>query len=126
MTEKEIIEPIANLMMDSDSDISTFMTGPDDMFLGMEFKDADGKIVLINFTSPHMINEMFAALGNAMNMGIIRNMNTFSILHKEVGCQRSHEIMAESLEDLVDQKTIINKDDKDDEGPKKPTLTVVH
>lgn len=126
MTEKEIIEPIANLMMDSDSGISTFMTGPDDMFLGMEFKDADGNIVLINFTSPHMINEMFAALGNAMNMSIMRNMNTFSILHEEVGCKRSHEIMAESLEDLVDQKTVISNGGEDEDAPKKPTLTIVH
>lgn len=126
MTEKEIIEPIANLMMDSDSDISTYMTGPDDMFLGMEFRDAEGRVVLLNFTSPKMLNELFAALGNAMNMNIMRNMNTFTILHDEVGCKRSHEIMAEALADLVDHKTVISNGGEDEDAPKKPTLTIVH
>lgn len=103
MSEKEENEKkFLTLHLAAEAQINGFMTGPDDMFLGLEIIDDDGNKVLAVFRSPKAITALYEAIGNAQNMTLIRNMKVFNMLHDEVGCPQAHEIMARSLEDLID------------------------
>lgn len=118
MSENEDTSPL-KIELTKGTKINGFMAGPDDLLLGLEIVPEDGPKVVLIFCAPGPITELFDALGNAQNMTLIRNMKVLNILHEEVGCPQAHEIMARSLEDLIETPT------SEADGKKPPELYIV-
>ena len=116
MTEKEKTE-VQIVHMGRGAEVLAAMAGPDNMFLAFEFLDSEGKQIRMQYESPKALLSLYEAIGNAQSMTLIRNMNLFNMLHEEVGCAQAHELLARSLEDLIEPPT--------EAEPPKPHLQIV-
>lgn len=118
MTDKKSPEK-QTIRMGRGAEVFAAMAGPDNMFMALELHDSEGKIINVQFEGPKALLSFYEALGNMQNMTLIRNMNLFNMLHEEVGCAQAHELMARSIEDLIEPSEKKVEDNK-------PTLTIVH
>lgn len=108
-----------NIRMGAGSKIYSGLTGPENLLLCLQLVDSDGKTYEVNFESPKALLNLYTALSDAQNMTLTRTMNLFNMMHDEIGCQQSHELLHRSIADLTDDAP------PGEEVPTKPHLHIV-
>lgn len=93
---------ITRYMVNDGCDVVFFAQGQDATVPGLTFKFANGDEINIVLGGTAAVTNVFLALASAVNGQARRILALSAIVHDEVGCQRSHEIMRDSLTMLAE------------------------
>ncbi len=93
---------VTRYMVNDGCDVVFFAQGQDATVPGLTFKFANGDEINIVLGGTAAVTNVFLALASAVNGQARRILALSSIVHDEVGCQRSHEIMRDSLTMLAE------------------------
>lgn len=82
--------------------IDSFNTGPDHTFPGLRINDGNGEEIDLVLAHPTAVFALYEALGLLFAGQMARMRKLTDIMHGEVGCEKTHKILAQSINEITE------------------------